>query len=108
MDPVINGLSLESPCKPSLGMALLINPERNKGTITSLMAAYSFNLTEQKEKIQDDTFTRGSFSAEVRSANGSLHHVICAFQLMTSSRATSAFPGVLYSFWKEENVFGFF
>lgn len=28
IDPVIKGLSLESPCRPSLGTALLINPER--------------------------------------------------------------------------------
>lgn len=30
MDPVIKGLSFESPCRPSLGNALLINPERRK------------------------------------------------------------------------------
>lgn len=41
MDPVINGLSLESPCKPSLGMARLINPERHPGTITHLMSMYA-------------------------------------------------------------------
>lgn len=46
MDPVISGLSLESPCKPSLGMARLINPERHPDTITALMTMYSLDLTE--------------------------------------------------------------
>lgn len=52
--------------------------------------------------MQDDTFTRGSFSAKMCSANGGLHHVICAFQLMTSSRAAGAFPRAFYSFCEEE------
>lgn len=33
MDPVISGLSLESPCRPSLGKALLINPEKQRDAI---------------------------------------------------------------------------
>lgn len=92
MDPVISGLSLESPCKPSLGMARLINPEKHTGTVTLLMSRYSFDLTETRETMPGNTFTRGSFPAKVRSADGSLHHVICAFQLMASSRAAGAFP----------------
>lgn len=36
MDPAINGLSLESPCRPSLGKALLINPIRCTNIITLL------------------------------------------------------------------------
>lgn len=48
--------------------------------------------------MRGDTFTRGSLSAKVRSADGALHHVIGAFQLVACSRAAGAFPRVLYSF----------
>lgn len=37
MDPVIKGLSFDSPCRPSLGNALLINPERRKKNIITLL-----------------------------------------------------------------------
>lgn len=43
MDPVISGLSLESACKPSLGMARLINPEKQPDTVTPLMSMQSFD-----------------------------------------------------------------
>lgn len=50
MDPVINGLSFESPCKPSLGMARLINPERQAGTITHLMSTKTCGFNSSRKK----------------------------------------------------------
>lgn len=52
MDPVIKGLSLESPCKPSLGNALLISPERYTNIIILLKKELNQSLVDALESLK--------------------------------------------------------
>jgi len=98
MDPVINCLSFGSPCRPSLGKALLINPEKQTRTIT-LLIQNKQTRTHCGHTQAPSTLKWSSFPARVSPAHGSLHHVVSALQLVGGSGAVGVFPRVLDSFW---------
>lgn len=95
MDPVIKGLSLESPCRPSLGKALLINPERCTNIIT-LPKEHNQGLVHKLENKRI-TLKWGSISARMCPAHGSFYHVISAFECV--------FSWVLDGFWRKTTLY---
>ena len=82
MDPVIKGLSLESPWRLSLGKALLIKPKR-LSTIITLLKEHNQSLVHN---LKNETITLkwGSISASMSPAHRSFYHVIGTFECVFS------------------------